>query len=157
MLPKYQAHTQRFQSSFKFLLCCIVILMIMILSPSRGGDTTRGLQVAHSDNTTTYQLTAGWNLISTYLELDVASKALLRDKVAMSPDAKSEAYTVNGDLAAFQACWIFCQTEEETLTLEGTPLENFDFFASLQPGWNFAGPLTESLLSGDGIVASWIP
>ncbi|NLZ63694.1 MAG: hypothetical protein GX902_07780, partial [Lentisphaerae bacterium] len=153
MLPKYQEHTQRVQSNFKFLLCCIVILMIMILSPSRGGDTTRGLQVTHSDNTTTYQLTAGWNLISTYLKLDVASKARLQDKCPMTPDVKSKAYTVSGDLVVSQACWIHCQAEGETLELSGDPPENFDFFASLQPGWNFAGPLTDRPLNDDGIIA----
>jgi hypothetical protein len=145
----------RVRGNFTFFLRRIAFLLIMAMA--LGTASAQALQVNCTANSTTYQLAPGWNLISIILELDVASKARLRDKGAMVPDASSKAYVVSGDLAAFQACWIYCQAEEETLTLVGTPPQNFDFFASLQPGWNFAGPLTESLLSGDGIVASWIP
>jgi formylglycine-generating enzyme required for sulfatase activity len=125
----------------------------MVLSPARGGDKARVPQVTLSANATTYQFAAGWNLISVNLELDVASKTLLQNRGAVVLDANSMAYAIGGHVAVSQACWIFCQAEGETLTLFGDPPENFDFFASLQPGWNFAGPLTDRTLSGDGIVA----
>ncbi|NMA42891.1 MAG: hypothetical protein GX946_05860, partial [Oligosphaeraceae bacterium] len=129
----------------------LLIMAALCLAPDYA--SAQALQVNCTANSTTYQLAAGWNLISTYLELDVASKARLRDKGIMTPDASSGAYTVGGDLAVSQACWIFCHAEGETLELEGDPPENLDFFASLQPGWNFAGPLTYRVLSGDGIIA----
>ncbi|MGI5924118.1 MAG: formylglycine-generating enzyme family protein, partial [Lentisphaeria bacterium] len=170
MILEHQAHFQRVQSNFTFILCGITFLLIMAQSPARGDapagqplalETQASVQLSvsstatRSGNTTTYQLTAGWNLISINLKLDEASQALLRDKGAMALDENSKAHIVNGNLAVFQACWIYCQTAE-TLTLSGAPPENFDFVAGLQPGWNFAGPLTESLLSGDGIfVWGW--
>jgi len=141
----------RVRGKFTVFLHRVAFLLIMAMALATA--SAQALQVNCIGNSTTYQFVPGWNLISINLELDVASKARLRDRGTMTLDAKSKAYTVSGDLAVSQACWIYCQAEGETLELEGDPPENFDFFASLQLGWNFAGPLTDRALSGDGIVA----
>jgi len=167
MTPEHQARFRRVHGNFTFFLCRIAFLLIMVLGLAHG-DALAGQPVAEvaqpsvqlsistiatrSGYSTTYQLSAGWNLISINLNLDDDSRALLRDKGAMALDESNKAYTVSGDLAVSQACWIFCQTAE-MLTLFGALPENFDFIASLQPGWNFVGPLRERFLSGDGIFA----
>jgi formylglycine-generating enzyme required for sulfatase activity len=141
----------RIRGKFTVFLHRVAFLLIMAMA--LGAASAQALQVNCTANSTTYQLAPGWNLISINLELDVASKARLRDKAPMVPDASSKAYVGSGDLAVSQACWIFCHAEGETLELEGDPPEYFDFFASLQPGWNFAGPLTDRPLNDDGIIA----
>ena len=152
MIPEQQVHFQRAHASFMFWLGRVACLLIMVLSPAQGGDTARVPQPTRSGSATTYQFNAGWNLISTKLNLIAESQALLLSKGAMTLDANSKTYVNNGNLAASQACWIYCQTAE-TITLSGTPPENFDFAASLKPGWNLVGPLTDSLLSGDDTIA----
>ena len=169
MTPEHQAQFRRVQGRFTFFLCRIAFLLIMVLSLARGdaslGQTSaQGTQpaaqlsvstvVTRSGYATTYQLAAGWNLISINLALDDASKALLLDKEARVLKDSNKAYAVSGNLAVSQACWIFCKTAE-MLTLTGSPPpENFDFTASLKPGWNFIGPLTASALGDDG-AAAW--
>ena len=152
MISEHQTHFRRVQGDFSFFLCRIVFLLLMALSLAQGGAATRTPQPTRSGYATTYQLTAGWNLISINLNLDEASKALLQNKGAMALDANSEAYVISGNFAAPQACWLYCQTAEK-LTLSGSLPENSDFAASLQPGWNFIGPLKDSLLSGAGSIA----
>ena len=150
MIAEHQTHFRRVQGDFRFFLCRIAFLLFMVLSLARGGDATRTPQPTRSGYATSYQLTAGWNLIGINLDLDEASRTLLQNKGAMALDANSKAYVISGNLAAPQACWLYCQTAE-TLTLFGSlPPEDFDFAASLQPGWNFVGPLKDSLLSGAG-------
>jgi formylglycine-generating enzyme required for sulfatase activity len=99
-----------------------------------------------------YTLASGWNLISVNLNLDEESKEPLLNNGAMTLDASSQAYALGGDLAASQACWVFALDEEE-ITLVGTSPEDFDFMAGLQPGWNFVGPMEDSLLMGNAAIA----
>lgn len=150
MIPKHQAPSRRVHGNFTFFLHRVGFLLIMVLA--LGYASAQALHVTHFENANTYHLTLGWNLLSANLELDAASKARLRDRGALALHESSHAYTVSGDLAVSQACWIFCE-EEETLTLYGDHPEYFDFFANLQPGWNFTGPLTDKVLSDDGIIA----
>ncbi|MGI5923159.1 MAG: formylglycine-generating enzyme family protein [Lentisphaeria bacterium] len=114
--------------------------------PGTGSTTTR------SGDSFRYNLTAGWNLISINLNLDARSKALLLSKGAMTLEASRKAYVFSGDLAASQACWIYCHEAEE-ISLSGTPLEEFDFAARLKHGWNFVGPLYDCNLPSLGTIA----
>ncbi len=126
MIAEHQTHFRRVQGDFRFFLCRIAFLLFMVLSLARGGDATRTPQPTRSGYATSYQLTAGWNLIGINLDLDEASRTLLQNKGAMALDANSKAYVISGNLAAPQACWLYCQTAE-TLTLFGSlPPEDFD-------------------------------
>lgn len=149
MIPEHQAHFRNLTS----FLCRFAFLAVMVLGLARGDDRTRLPCRTRSGYATTYQLEVGWNLIGINLNLDEASKDLLQDRGAMPLGQSRKAYAINGDLAPSQACWIFCQTAE-TITLSGSlPPADFDFAASLKPDWNFVGPLTASVLSGDGTIA----
>ncbi len=149
MIPEHQAHFRNL-TSFLYRLAFLIVLTLGLV---RAEGTSRLPYRTHSGYATTYQLEAGWNLIGINLNLDEASKNLLQDKWAMALDQSSKAYAINGDLAASQACWIFCQTAE-TITLSGSlPPEDFNFAASLKPGWNFVGPMVDSVVSGDGTIA----
>lgn len=99
-----------------------------------------------------HPLHIGWNLISAKLNLIEKSQKELLNKGVMTLDANSMLYVFSGDLAASQACWIYCHEAEE-ITLLGTPPEVVDFEASLKPGWNFVGPLNDHNLSTPGAVA----
>ncbi|MDD3952550.1 MAG: InlB B-repeat-containing protein, partial [Lentisphaeria bacterium] len=99
-----------------------------------------------------YSLHIGWNLISINITLTEKSQQLLYTKKAMTLSPTGNAYVFNGNLTPTQACWIYCQTAE-TITLAGTSPENFDYAANLNKGWNFVGPITDSLLNGDDAIA----
>lgn len=155
MIPKHQAHFRRVHGNLTSFLRCLAFLIVMTLGLARAEGTSRLPYRTRSGYATTYQLEAGWNLISINLNLDEASKNMLLGKGTMALDQSSKAYAIDGDLAPSQACWIFCQTAE-TITLSGSlPPEDFNFAASLKPDWNFVGPLTASVLSGDGTIA-WV-
>ncbi|OQC13836.1 MAG: Thermophilic serine proteinase precursor [Lentisphaerae bacterium ADurb.Bin082] len=99
-----------------------------------------------------YNLNAGWNLISNNLILNNQSQQYLRSRKAMTLPQAGDAYVFSKNLPPTQACWIYCRIAE-TFTLLGTSPENFDFAASLKPGWNLVGPIIDSLLSGDNTIA----
>ncbi len=153
MIPKQLAHFRRVHGNLTSLLCRLAFLIITVLNLVRGEDTSRLPYRTRSGYATTYQLDAGWNLVGINLNLDEASRNLLLDKGAMTLDESSKTYAIDGDLAPSQACWIFCKTAE-TITLSGSiPPKNFDFAASLKPGWKFVSPLVDSQVVGEGTVA----
>jgi formylglycine-generating enzyme required for sulfatase activity len=154
MISERQGNCDRVHGNFMFFLCRVAFLMIIALNPARGEDASRASQRTRSGSTTTYKLVAGWNLISINLNLDEVSKALLQGKGAIGLEAKSKAYAINGNLAATQACWIYCHEVEE-ITLSGSAPDDFGFEACLKPGWNFAGPLDDLSLAGGAVAWGW--
>ncbi len=180
MFSEHQAYFPPARGNLTFFLCRVAFLMIMVLSLARGDAASgqliaRGTQPAvtsgtslasqgsdfqhstgsattRSGNSYPYKLSAGWNLISINLNLDEESQDLLLSKGAMTLDAGRNANVLNGSLAASQACWIYCQEEDE-FTVSGTALEEFDFAASLKSGWNFVGPLYYRSLWNTGAIA----
>ena len=58
----------------------------------------------------------------------------------MTLGSNSKVYVSNENLTATQAYWVYCQNDDDEITLLGTAVVDDDFETGLKPGWNFVGP-----------------